>query len=239
MEVDFKRKDKANVAVLIDPDKATIPSLQRLIDEGLSAGVDFFFVGGSLLIKDQFHSTIEILKSQQQIPVVIFPGNQMQVDVRADGLLFLSLLSGRNAEYLIGQQVAAAPGIRAANIKTIATAYLLIDGGRTSSTAYITQTQPIPADREDLAVATVLAAEMLGFQCIYLEAGSGALHPVSERMVASVKGQTHLPVLVGGGIRDGQTAAKIIKAGADTVVIGNVLERHPELVREICAAAKA
>ncbi|MBP6732116.1 MAG: geranylgeranylglyceryl/heptaprenylglyceryl phosphate synthase, partial [Chitinophagales bacterium] len=145
---------KKALAVLVDPDKHTDENLLRLVGYANNARVDFFFVGGSLLLENQFEHTIETIKKHSEIPVLIFPGNSYQLSAKADGLLFLSLVSGRNPEYLIGQQVIAAPFVKEAGLKTIPTAYLLIDGGRISTTSYITQTVPIPNDKPDIAVAT-------------------------------------------------------------------------------------
>lgn len=235
----FKDTAKKKLAVLVDPDRQQPAQLTALIEQALNAKVDFFFVGGSLLLDDRFEKTIMQLKSQQEIPVVIFPGNNYQVSKNADALLLLSLVSGRNADFLIGQHVIAAPHIKQAKLETISTAYLLIDGGRISTTSYMTQTVPIPADKPDVAVATVMAAEMLGMQMIYLEAGSGAMRCVPTEMVRLVKKNTDLPVVVGGGIKSGDDAEGLCIAGADVVVVGNVLEKSPELLMEISLSVHA
>lgn len=235
----FKDTAKKKLAVLVDPDRQQPAQLTALIEQALNAKVDFFFVGGSLLLDDRFEKTITQLKGQQEIPVVIFPGNNYQVSKNADALLLLSLVSGRNADFLIGQHVIAAPHIKQAKLETISTAYLLIDGGRISTTSYMTQTVPIPADKPDVAVATVMAAEMLGMQMIYLEAGSGAMRCVPTEMVRLVKKNTDLPVVVGGGIKSGDDAEGLCIAGADVVVVGNVLEKSPELLMEISLSVHA
>lgn len=227
------------VAVLIDPDKLTGTALLHLVERAVNCQVDYFFVGGSLLLDNTFEKTIAFIKSHCSIPVVIFPGNNYQVSPTANALLFLSLLSGRNAEYLIGQQVTAAPLIKQAGIEVIPTAYLLIDGGRTSTTAYITQTMPIPGDKPDVVVATALAGQMLGMQMVYLEAGSGAHYPVSATIIQAVKKNVALPLIVGGGIRSGQQAEAAFAAGADVLVVGNVLEKAPEVLMEISLARQA
>ncbi len=227
------------VAVLVDPDKQTPAALEQLAVQAQNCKVDYFFVGGSLLMNDSFEQTIQVLKKHSSIPVVIFPGNNYQVSAAADAILLLSLISGRNPEYLIGQHVVAAPAIKAAGLEVIPTGYLLIEGGRISTTSYITQTVPIPADKTDVAVATALAGEQLGLRAIYLEAGSGAQQPVSAAMIKAVKQQVQLPLLVGGGIRSGEQAEVIAAAGADIVVVGNVLEKSPELLMEICLGTKA
>lgn len=232
----LRRTTSTKLAVLIDPDKHTEETLLQLIELSRNAKVDFFFVGGSLLSNDTFEQTVETLKQQQQIPVIIFPGNNYQLSSKADALLMLSLISGRNAEYLISQHVVAAPRIRQFKLKTIATGYILIDGGRITTTSYITQTVPIPNDKPDIAVATALAGEMLGMQLIYLEAGSGALTTVSPEIVRSVKRQVTVPVIVGGGIKTPVHAETLCRAGADVLVVGNVLEKSQELLMEISLA---
>ncbi len=235
----FKNTASKKLAVLIDPDRQQEPQLLALIKQAAAAKVDFFFVGGSLLMEDVFEKTIAFVKANSDIPVVIFPGNNYQLSAQADALLMLSLLSGRNAEYLIGQQVVAAPAIKAAGLETMATGYLLIDGGRISTTSYITQTVPIPHDKPDIAVATALAGEMLGMQLIYLEAGSGAINHVPEAMIRAVKNSISIPLLVGGGICSSEAAEAVCRAGADVIVVGNVLEKEPELLMEISLAVHA
>jgi len=227
------------LAVLIDPDKQSPENLINLVQLAQNAHVDFFFVGGSLLMEDSFEATVTFIKKHSTIPVIIFPGNNYQVSARADALLFLSLISGRNAEYLIGQHVLAAPIIKETKIETIPTGYLLIDGGNISTTSYITQTVPIPNDKADIAVATALAGEMLGMKLIYLEAGSGAKTTVSTDMVKAVKKNISVPLIVGGGIRTGEMAEQLCQAGADVLVVGNVLEKEPGLLMEISLAVHA
>lgn len=224
------------LAVLIDPDKLTPQKLEDLITDATNARVDFFFVGGSLLTNNSFEHTVTTIKEQCNIPIIIFPGNNYQLSAKADAVLFLSLISGRNAEYLIGQQVVAAPIIKAFGLETISVGYILIDGGRTSTTSYITQTLPVPNDRPDMAAATALAGEMLGMQSIYLEAGSGALNTVSEQIIQAVKNTVSVPLIVGGGIRTAEQAEAVCRAGADIVVIGNVLEKSPELLMDVSLA---
>ena len=227
------------LAVLIDPDKQSAESLSALVQQAENCRADFFFVGGSLLLKDSFEQTVRSIKAQSKLPVVIFPGSNYQVTEAADAILLLSLISGRNPEYLIGQHVAAAATLKKANIEIIPTGYLLIDGGRISTTTYITQTVPIPADKNDVAVATALAGEMLGLKTIYLEAGSGADKTVSPTMITQVKKNINGPLIVGGGIRSGEQAEEVSRAGADIVVIGNILEKNPEALMEIALGVKS
>lgn len=226
----------AKLAVLIDPDKQNAASLLSLIELSANSKVDFFFVGGSLLLEKNFESTIETIKAHSDIPVIIFPGSNYQLSKKADAILFLSLISGRNPEYLIGQHVVAAPMIKKMEIETIPTGYILVDGGHVSSTSYITQTIPIPEDKIDIAVATAQAGEMLGMKLIYLEAGSGAKNTVSAEMIKEVKRNINVPLIVGGGIRSSEQAEEICRAGADIIVVGNALEETPGLLMEISLA---
>jgi phosphoglycerol geranylgeranyltransferase len=226
----------SKLAVLIDPDKQEPASLLGLINLSNNSKVDFFFIGGSLLVEKNFEATIETIKAHSNIPVIIFPGSNYQVSNRADAILFLSLISGRNPEYLIGQQVVAAPVVKQAGLEAIPTGYILVDGGRVSSTSYITQTLPIPNDKIDLAVVTAQAGELLGMKLIYLEAGSGATRSVSTEMIKEVKRNISVPLIVGGGIRSSEQAEEICKAGADIIVVGNALEETPGLLMEISLA---
>lgn len=225
-----------SLAVLVDPDKQTAESLQQLISLAENARVDYFFVGGSLLMDNSFETAISTIKKASSIPVVIFPGNNYQVSSAADAILFLSLISGRNAEYLIGQHVVAAPSVKQSKLEVIPTGYILVDGGRISTTSYITQTVPIPNDKPDIAVATALAGEMLGMKLIYLEAGSGAQNPVSTTLITAVKKSISIPLIVGGGIRSATQAEEACIAGADIIVVGNVLEKTPGLLMDISLA---
>ncbi len=224
------------IAVLVDPDKQTPSELLDLVEAAVRYRVDFFFVGGSLLLENNLSATVKTIKAHCTIPVILFPGNNYQLCEEADALLLLSLISGRNPEYLIGQHVVAAPLIKESGIEAIPTGYLLIDGGKISTTSYITQTVPIPADKPDVAVATALAGEQLGLKLIYLEAGSGAANPVSAEMISAVKKNVSLPLIVGGGIRSGAQAEAACQAGADIIVVGNILEKAPELLMELSLA---
>lgn len=224
------------IAVLVDPDKQSQTELLDLVKAAVRCRVDYFFVGGSLLLENNLPATVKIIKAHCTIPVVLFPGSNYQLCEEADALLLLSLISGRNPEYLIGQHVVAAPMIKESGIEAIPTGYLLIDGGKISTTSYITQTVPIPADKPDVAVATAMAGEQLGLKLIYLEAGSGAAQPVSAAMISAVKKNVSLPLIVGGGIRSGAQAEVACQAGADIIVVGNVLEKEPELLMELALA---
>ncbi|HEY6162600.1 MAG TPA: geranylgeranylglyceryl/heptaprenylglyceryl phosphate synthase [Bacteroidia bacterium] len=226
-----ERKKKL-FALLIDPDKFD-PSIIRVAEK---AGTDIFLVGGSLITNGNFESCIVSLKKKSRIPVLIFPGNSMQVSKHADGILFLSLISGRNPDMLIGNHVLAAPVLKHSDLEIIPAGYMLIDGGTVSSAAYMSHTLPIPSGKSDIALATAMAGEMLGLKLIYLEAGSGAKIPVSSEMIKAVKKNISLPVMVGGGIRSAADARKACAAGADVVVVGNAAEKDPSLISSIAKA---
>ncbi|MBS1595934.1 MAG: geranylgeranylglyceryl/heptaprenylglyceryl phosphate synthase [Bacteroidetes bacterium] len=227
---------RSQLAVLIDPDNQTRDSLRDMTDRINSARVDMVLVGGSLLLEDRFEETIRLLKKETSVPVVIFPGNNYQVSRSADALLLLSLISGRNPEYLIGQHVVAAPHIRESGLEVIPTGYMLIDGGRVSTTSYMTQTVPIPHDKADIAVATAMAGELLGLRAIYLEAGSGARQSIPTEMLTAVRKAISIPIITGGGIRTPEQAEALAQAGSNLIVVGNVLEKQPELLLEISLA---
>lgn len=224
---------KKKLAVLIDPDNYDESKLKNLLEKAVTNKVSYLLVGGSLLHKNQFHATVEFLKENSNIPVIIFPGNSFQVSKKADGILFLSLVSGRNPAYLIGEQVIAAPAVQQAEIEVIPTAYILMEGGKISATSYITQTIPIPAQKPEIAATTALAASFLGMKTVYLEAGSGAEIPVNTKVIAAVKQIVNLPLMVGGGITNANAVSMAHNAGADIVVIGNILETNPEVLDEI------
>lgn len=225
---------KKSIAVLVDPDKAEDESkLLQLVHLASENCIDFFFVGGSLITTSNLSSVVNLIKENVTIPVILFPGNSVQVEPAADALLFLSLISGRNPELLIGQHVIAAPIIKNSKLEVIPTGYLLINSGRTTSVAYISNTTPIPDDKYSLAACTAMAGEMLGLQSIYLDAGSGAEKEISAKMIATVRKAVGVPLIVGGGINTSQKALSALEAGADMIVIGNSLERNPNLLIEI------
>lgn len=225
---------KKSIAVLIDPDKVNdLTHLHQLINLASENCVDYFFVGGSLVTTTNLSDIVREIKDHVTLPVVLFPGNSIQIDPSADALLFLSLISGRNPELLIGQHVVAAPIIRNTRLEVIPTGYILISSGRTTSVAYISNTTPIPEDKYSLAACTAMAGEMLGLQMMYLDAGSGAEKEISARMISTVRKAVRTPLLVGGGINTPQKALTALEAGADMIVIGNALEKDPNLLIEI------
>ncbi len=222
------------LAVLVDPDKTDEKKVD-LICKAAEKGIDFFFVGGSLILSDKFTDCIHHLKTAGK-PVIIFPGNHMQISSDADAILFLSLISGRNPEMLIGRHVIAAPAIRRTNLEVIPTGYILIDGGEPTSVSYMSNTIPIPYSKNEIAAATALAGQMLGQKLIYLETGSGSPMHVSAGMIKSVKNEIDIPLIAGGGIRTPETAAELCSAGADIIVIGTAFEESPELITDISIA---
>ena len=232
----FNDKTRKKIAVLIDPDKPSDAQILSMVEKANAADVDFIFVGGSLLVTDSLEHCIKLIKEHSKIPVLIFPGNSLQICKYCDGFLLLSLISGRNAEMLIGRHVVAAPYLRLYGNEIIPTGYMLIDSGKATSVSYMSDTTPIPHDKDDIAICTALAGEMLGLKLIYLEAGSGAMMPVSTSMISKVKQMIKIPLIVGGGIRTPEIAAEAAKAGADIVVIGTAFEKEPELLMKFAEA---
>lgn len=225
---------KKSIAVLVDPDKAEDPSkLHHLINLASENCVDYFFVGGSLVTTTNLSEVVLKIKENVNIPVVLFPGNSFQIEPAADALLFLSLISGRNPELLIGQHVIAAPVLRNTRLEVIPTGYILINSGRITSVAYISNTTPIPDDKYSLAACTAMAGEMLGMQVIYIDAGSGAEKEIPSRMIGTVRKAVGVPLIVGGGINTAQKAISALEAGADLIVIGNALEKDPDLLTDV------
>jgi putative glycerol-1-phosphate prenyltransferase len=222
------------LAVLLDPDQCQGGSLASTIAELKTNVPDFIFVGGSHTL-NSIDSLVELLKDEVQTNIVLFPGNASQFCANADALLYLSLLSGRNAEFLIGQHVGSAVAIKKSDIEVIPTGYLLIDGGKLTSVEYISNTRPIPRDKKEIALSTSVAAELLGMRMVYLEAGSGANFPVPVDMIEYVKAGLSLPIIVGGGIKTTFQLKEAFDAGADIVVVGNVFETTPSKISEFVA----
>ncbi len=232
----FQDKTRKKLAVLVDPDKPTDAQILSIVEKASAADVDFFFVGGSLLVTDSLDHCIKLIKEHSDIPVLIFPGNSLQISKYCDGFLLLSLISGRNPEMLIGRHVIAAPYLKLYGNEIIPTGYMLIDSGKATSVTYMSDTTPIPHDKDDIAMCTAIAGEMLGLKLIYLEAGSGALTPVSKSMISKVSQMINIPLIVGGGIKTPEMAADAAKAGADIIVIGTAFEKEPELLKRFAQA---
>ena len=228
------QQGKKSIAVLVDPDKAEDASrLHHLINLASENCIDYFFVGGSLVTSTNLSEVVKKIKDNVSLPVVLFPGNSIQIDPSADAILFLSLISGRNPELLIGQHVISAPILKNTRLEVIPTGYVLINSGKITSVAYISNTMPIPDDKYSLAACTAMAGEMLGLQLIYIDAGSGAEKEISARMISAVRKSVNIPLIVGGGINTAQKAITALEAGADLIVIGNALEKDPDLLTEV------
>ena len=228
--LDSKRK---MVAQLVDPDKFSEESLSLTAMHANEAKVDLFLAGGSLT-NTPVGYLIEKIRQVSGIPVVLFPGNLIQLTASADAIFFLSLISGRNAELLIGNHVVAAPFLKNVRDIVIPIGYILVDCGNRTSVEYMSQTTPIPYDKTDIAVATALAGEMLGMKAIYLEGGSGARSPVSPAMIRAVREEITVPLITGGGLNSPEKIDEAFSSGADMVVIGNGCEKNPLLIVEAC-----
>ncbi|MCB0481885.1 MAG: geranylgeranylglyceryl/heptaprenylglyceryl phosphate synthase [Flavobacteriales bacterium] len=228
----LKEAQKKGLAVLIDPDKMDQKSLQKRIKLCNVNQVDFIFIGGSLVAGNSMDDAISEIKQLTSIPVIIFPGSVYQISKKADALLFLSLVSGRNPEYLIGNQVIAAPYIKKLGIEALSTAYMLIDAGAMTTASYISGSAPIPANKPSIALATAQASELLGFRNVYLDAGSGAQDCIGQEMINKVAREIKLPLIVGGGITNPEKIKMAWEAGADVVVVGNAIELRPSLIQE-------
>lgn len=231
-----KLKKSKLFALQVDPDKHDPSSLEAVAAAAQRNRVDYILAGGSLVFSP-VEKTINILKQHTSIPVLLFPGNILQISNLADGILLLCLISGRNPEYLIGNHVIAAPLLKESGLEIIPTSYVLIENGRSTSVEYISNTKPIPADKTDLARATAMAGEMLGHRLIYLEAGSGALEPVSPGLIEAVRKSIGIPLIVGGGICKPEHVTSLYRAGADMIVVGNAVEKETEILDDLCRAA--
>jgi phosphoglycerol geranylgeranyltransferase len=231
-----KQHGQKKFVVLIDPDKVKVSNIDRVLNLAELAKVDYIFLGGSLVVKDMMSECVNAIRNTTNIPIVIFPGDIGQINTEADALLFLSLISGRNPEMLIGKHVVAAPLLKKSPLEIISTGYMLIDGGSTTTAIYMSGSLPIPANKNDIAVCTAMAGEMLGMKLIYMDAGSGALNPIPESMIHAVSQNIDIPLIVGGGIRTPEKALANVRAGADIIVVGNAIEKDPELLLEIADA---
>lgn len=221
------------IAVLVDPEKINTQSnLAAFAKKLKNAHIDFIFIGGSSVTKEQFNRAVNTLKTSCDLPLVIFPGSSQQLSSQCDAILYLSLVSGRNPEYLIGQHIQSAFEVESLNIEVIPTAYILIDGGSQSAVAYVSQTTPIPATNFNILRQTALASKFQGKQLFYLDAGSGAKHCIAPKMIEEIN-NLGVPIIVGGGIRNTYQIKAAHEAGAQIVVVGNKLEEDPEFLNEI------
>lgn len=226
-------------AVLIDPDHESDARFDKLLDQIAHGYVDVILVGGSTSQARNMDRVISKLRAVTDKPILIFPGNAIQLSEHADGLLLPSLISGRNAEYLIGRHVESAMIIHNSGIPVFSMGYMLVDGGSLSTTSYMTQTLPIPYDKPCIAAQTALAGQLLGMKCLYLESGSGASKPANAKMITTVKKTINIPLIVGGGITHIEDLVNATSAGADMVVVGTFLEQYPEHLMSFYEAFKS
>jgi putative glycerol-1-phosphate prenyltransferase len=231
-----KQQGKKSFAVLIDPDKVNDSNMDQLIRLAVDAKVDYFLVGGSLVISNYLDECVQQIKQNCTIPTILFPGSPSQVSKYADALLYLSLISGRNADLLIGQHVISAPVVKQSGLEIMPTGYMVVDGGAPTTVSYISNAAPIPADKNEIAMCTAMAGEMLGMKLIYMDAGSGAQRAITESMIQKVASCIEVPLIVGGGIIEPEKAYLNCKAGADVIVVGNAIEKDPNLIKEMAAA---
>jgi len=208
----------------------------QLIHLAVAAKVDYFLVGGSLVISNYLDQCVQVITQNCSIPVLLFPGSSTQVSKYADALLYLSLISGRNPELLIGQHVVSAPAIKQSGLEIISTGYMVIDGGAPTTVSYISNATPLPADKNEIAMCTAMAGEMLGMKLIYMDAGSGAKRAITESMITQVSHSIEVPLIIGGGITDPEKAYLNCKAGADIIVVGNAIEKDDSLIMEMASA---
>ena len=217
------QKTGKKIAVLIDPDKTNGTAISKTILLAKKAKVDFFLIGGSLVSENPDYF-IKKLKTESNIPAVLFPGSLLQYSSMADAILFLSLISGRNPELLIGNHVTVAPFLKKSDMEVLPTGYMLIGTGKSTSVEYVSNTTPIPSDKADIAVATAVAGELLGLRLIYMDAGSGAKNPIPTEMIKLVKQNIDIPLIIGGGLKNESQVENACKSGADIIVVGNAFE---------------
>jgi len=233
-----KEEKRKSFAVLLDPDKVDFDTFQSFLEQAVENEVDFFFVGGSLITNYAIDKLISAIQQFTNIPTILFPGNSLHVEHTADAILLLSLISGRNPDFLIGQHVIAAPMLKKSGIEILPTGYMLIESGKLTTVSYISNTTPIPHDKASIAACTAMAGEMLGLRNIFLDAGSGAQIPVSPKMIAAVRAAVDTPIIVGGGIDTSEKALLAMQAGADVIVVGNGIEQNQNLLPEVAASVK-
>ncbi|MBL6963894.1 MAG: geranylgeranylglyceryl/heptaprenylglyceryl phosphate synthase [Bacteroidetes bacterium] len=234
-----KSKGKKLFAWLIDPDKLNEESLVNQLKLAQKNTPDLIFLGGSLMIKNQINLFIDLIKEYVKSPIILFPGSTNQVTENADGILFLSLISGRNPDYLIGRHVEVAYLLKKSTIQVLPTGYILVDSGLPTTASYISNTFPLPYNKSDIAVSTAMAGELLGLRFIFLDGGSGAAKPISAEMITAVKQNVDIPLIVGGGICNAREMKNVFLAGADVAVVGNCIEKKPELMKDFYQAARS
>ena len=234
-----KKQGEKLFAILIDPDKQKNSDLLLIIKNANKSKVNYFFVGGSLLINDNLNYCIKTIKENSKIPVILFPGNAMQINPKADGILFLSLISGRNPDLLIGKQVISAPILKQTELEIISTGYMLIDSGKATTASYMSNTVPIPREKNAIASSTAIAGQYLGMKLIYMDGGSGAEQPITSDMIKQVSNCIDIPLIIGGGICNAKKAIENCEAGADLIVVGNAIEKDPSLILDISQAIQS
>ena len=222
--------------ILIDPDKKNDDKIIEIVESANVNDVDAIFVGGSIMMDSQYHERIAKIKSVSNIPVILFPGGVNQINKHFDAILFMSLLSGRNPHYLIGEQVLAAPIIKDIGIETISTGYILIDGGTSTTVEFISGTRPLPSNNPDLLISHALAAQFLGMQMLYIESGSGAKTRIQNESLKMVSNEVDIDIIVGGGIKTPEDANQIANAGASFVVIGSAIEKSLDSISDFAQA---
>ncbi|PSR55180.1 geranylgeranylglyceryl/heptaprenylglyceryl phosphate synthase [Adhaeribacter arboris] len=229
-----KQQRQKLFAVLLDPDNLTVAACERLILLSHTYSIDYFFVGGSLVTTSNQAPLISLLKQKSSIPVILFPSSSLHIDAQADGILLLSLISGRNPEFLIGQHVISAPILKSSQLQILPTGYILVDSGRPTTASYMSGSMPLPHDKPSIAASTALAGEQLGLHLIFLDAGSGAQNPVPAAMIQAVRQVVEVPIIAGGGLNTPAKIMAALGAGADMIVVGNEIEKNPDF---ICSAA--
>ena len=235
-------RDKAGAGfiVLIDPDKTPVAQLPQLVEQCLTAGVDALFIGGSLLYGTAFQAYVSALKALSPLPVIGFPGSINQIAPDLDAILYLSIVSGRNPDYLFGRHIQAAPIIKAMNVEPISTGYMLVESGHITTALYMSNTMPLPRRKPDVAAATALAAEMMGMRLLFTDGGSGADQPVPTEIVSAITETCTTPLVVGGGLRTPDAVQARVDAGASFIVVGTAFEHHPDTIylAEMVAATR-
>lgn len=229
----LKQENKHAFSVLIDPDDTNKKHIQILAEKCELAQVEFVFMGGSIMLSQQVEEVIAAFKEVSNIPIVLFPGSPSQIANNADALLYLSVISGRNPELLIGQHVVSAPQVKSSNLEIIPTGYMIIDGGKATTVSYMSHSFPIPKDKKDLALCTAWAGEMQGKQVIYMDSGSGAEYPISKEMINKVSSNIAIPLIVGGGIKTPEKVKENCEAGAQIIVVGDAIEKDISLIKEL------
>lgn len=226
-------RNRKKIALLIDPDKCNQVSLEKRIHLAEKHGVSYIFVGGSLLNYYLMDDCIRKIKQQCKLPIIIFPANGMHISPEADAILFMSLISGRNADLLVGNHVHSAPIIRKFGLEAIPTGYMIMESGHITTAQYISNSMPLPRHRPEVSVSTAIAGEMLGLKALYIDAGSGAEYPVPTEIIRAVYQNTSIPLIIGGGLRTPESIQDAFVAGADLVVIGNIVEENPDFLSKI------